>query len=291
MLGVTAPNEYENNVNNNWYTIYIARWCLQYTLSVLEQLAEEQTDEYNRVIDQTKFSASVEIENWNEIISKAYLPYDKESDIFLQQDGFLDKELILAKDLNPDETPLVENWSWDRILRSVYIKQADVLQGMYFFEDDFDTETIKRHFDFYEPFTVHESSLSACVHSIIAAKIGDKKLAYKFYLQTARLDLDDYNNDTSDGCHTTSMAGTWLSVVQGFGGFRVKKDKIVLNPFLPNEWSMYSFHIVYRNTRMKIEVRGNEVVVKHIGGPECKVEIFNKDYTISSSTTITKVNS
>jgi maltose phosphorylase len=192
----------------------------------------------------------------------------------------LDKELIPVSELNPDETPLVEHWSWDRILRSVYIKQADVLQGMYFFENDFDTETIKRHYDFYEPFTVHESSLSACVHAIIAAKIGDRDRAYKFYLQTARLDLDDYNNDTCDGCHTTSMAGTWLSVVQGFGGLRIGEHKLILNPFLPEQWEAYSFHMVYRETRMKIEINKVGVEVTHLGGPECELVINSKKFDL-----------
>src|SRR5690606_28830194 len=90
------------------------------------------------------------------------------------------------------------HWSWDRILRSCFIKQADVLQGLYFLESEYDVETIARNFDFYEPMTVHESSLSPCVHAILAAKMGRKDQAYEFYLRTARLDLDDYNNDTED---------------------------------------------------------------------------------------------
>ena len=111
-----------------------------------------------------------------------------------------------------------QKWSWDRILRSCFIKQADVLQGLYFFEDRYDNETIRKNFDFYEPMTVHESSLSPCVHVILGSKLGYKQRAYELYLRTARLDLDDYNNDTEDGLHITSMAGTWMSVVKGFGG-------------------------------------------------------------------------
>ena len=204
----------------------------------------------------------------------------------MQQDGFLDKELIPVSELDQKQLPLVDHWSWDRILRSVYIKQADVLQGMYFFEDNFDIETIKRHYDFYEPFTLHESSLSACVHSIIAAKIGNAGQAYKFYLQTARLDLDDYNNDSADGCHITSMAGTWLSVVQGFGGMRIKNDKVYLSPFLPPEWKGYSFHIVFRNTRMKIEIDTNGTLVRHIAGPPCTFCINGIDYRLNENAMI-----
>jgi len=89
-----------------------------------------------------------------------YYPKDEALDIFLQQDGFLDKELLPVTELSKLDRPINQKWSWDRILRSPYIKQADVLQGFYFFEDQFSLEALERHFDFYEPFTVHESSLS-----------------------------------------------------------------------------------------------------------------------------------
>ena len=90
-----------------------------------------------------------------------------------------------------------------------------------FFESNFDLETIERNFDFYEPFTVHESSLSPCIHSILATRLKRKSKAYEMYLRTSRLDIDDYNNDTEDGLHITSMAGTWLSVITGFGGIKI----------------------------------------------------------------------
>ena len=102
-----------------------------------------------------------------------YFGEDRELGIFLQQDGYLDKEQTLAKDLDPADRPINQRWSWDRILRSCLIKQADVLQGLYFFGDDFDLDTVRRNFRFYEARTVHESSLSPCVHAILAARIGD----------------------------------------------------------------------------------------------------------------------
>jgi maltose phosphorylase len=183
--------------------------------------------------------------------------------VFLQQDGFLDKELIPVKDLPESQRPIVEHWSWDRILRSCYIKQADTLQGFYFFEDEYTDEEHKRHYDFYEPLTVHESSLSPCVHSILAAKLGDEKRAYEFYLRTARLDLDDYNNDTRDGLHITSMAGTWLSIVKGFAGMRVKNGELTFKPFLPENWDGFSFKIRFNGdvknvsvTKQGIEIQG-----------------------------------
>ncbi|MDR2585062.1 MAG: glycoside hydrolase family 65 protein, partial [Prevotellaceae bacterium] len=193
MLGVTGPNEYENNVNNNWYTNYIACWCMSYAKESMEWVKETHPQRYKEVVKKTDFDETAEWTLWVDIAEKMHLPEDKDRQIFLQQDGYLDKEQILVKDLDPIHRPLNQKWSWDRILRSCFIKQADVLQGLYFFEDRFDLDTIRRNFDFYEARTVHESSLSPCVHAILAAKIGDMDKAYKLYLRTSRLDLDDYN--------------------------------------------------------------------------------------------------
>ena len=109
--------------------------------------------------------------------------------------------------------------------------------------------------------TVHESSLSSCVHSIIASKLGDEERAYNFYLNAARLDLDDYNNDTEDGLHVTSMGGSWMTVVKGFGGLRIKDDKISLNPFIPKNWNLYSFKIRFRGVLLEITVDKSKVKV------------------------------
>ena len=216
MLGVTGPNEYENNVNNNWYTSYIACWTMEYTQKALDYVRKNDNTKFSLLMTKLHFNEYQETTRWSEICSNMYLGEDKKLGIFLQQDGFLDKEIIPVRNLRPQDRPLNQKWSWDRILRSCFIKQADVLQGLYLFDDRFDNETIKRNFDFYEPLTVHESSLSPCVHVILGSRIGYQEKAYEMYLRTSRLDLDDYNNDTEDGCHITSMAGTWMSVVKGF---------------------------------------------------------------------------
>jgi len=130
MLGVTGPNEYENNVNNNWYTSRLAIWTLGYTQQVAEWVKAHDTDAYARVIAETKFDDADECARWNDIVKHLYLGEDKMRGVFIQQDGFLDKDLMPVKDLSPEDRPLNQKWSWDRILRSCFIKQADVLQGL-----------------------------------------------------------------------------------------------------------------------------------------------------------------
>jgi len=264
MLGVTGPNEYENNVNNNWYTNYLAAWTLKFTKRAIDYVKKNDAKRFTEIVSKTNFNESDEVAKWNDIIDNMYFPADASRGVFLQQDGFLDKELLTVNDLTKADRPINQKWSWDRILRSCFIKQADVLQGIFLFEDDFDIDTIKRNFDFYEPMTVHESSLSPCVHVILASKLGYEKLAYEMYLRTARLDLDDYNNDTEDGCHITSMAGTWMSLVKGFGGMRVREGKLHFTPFIPSQWTSYSFRIEFRGRVLKVNVSkaGAETVLE-----------------------------
>jgi maltose phosphorylase len=279
MLGVTGPNEYENNVNNNWYTSYIACWTLEYAQVALKFVRKDDPAKFAKLLSKLKFNEKDETSRWSDIRKKMYLGEDKKLGVYLQQDGFLDKELVPVKKLRAADRPLNQKWSWDRILRSCYIKQADVLQGLYLFDDRFDNETIKRNFDFYEPLTVHESSLSPCVHVILASKIGYKEKAYEMYLRTSRLDLDDYNNDTEDGCHITSMAGTWMSVVKGFGGMRVKDGLLHFTPFIPDQWKSYSFRIEFRGHVIKVKVSKAGVETIRESGGELQI-ILNGVATI-----------
>ncbi|MEJ5996043.1 glycoside hydrolase family 65 protein [Pedobacter sp. Du54] len=282
MLGVTGPNEYENNVNNNWYTNILATWCLKYTAQALEIVRGINPEKLNSLLTKLNFKES-EVEDWAKIVDKMYYPFDEEKGIFLQQDGYLDKEQILVKNLSPSERPINQKWSWDRILRSCFIKQADVLQGLYFFEEDYDFHTLKRNFDFYEPRTVHESSLSPCVHSILAAKLKDEAKAYEFYLRTARLDLDDYNNDTEDGLHITSMAGTWMSMVEGFAGMRVKNDRLEFNPFLPAKWKSFSFTIGFRGVILKVKIMEGGMTISNLTTVDLEICVANQNYKITGN--------
>ncbi|GIS04566.1 MAG: hypothetical protein CM15mP107_1860 [Bacteroidota bacterium] len=229
-----------------------------------------------------------EADTWINIIENLYLPQIKDTKIFLQNDGFLDKEQVMADELPESDRPINQHWSWDRILRSVFIKQADVLQGLYFFEEDFDLETIKDNFNYYEPRTVHESSLSPCVHNVLASKIGANEKAYEMYLRTARLDLDDYNKEVDEGLHITSMAGTWMSVVEGFAGVRVNEKGLFVNPILPEGWNEYAFNMLYRENPLRICVKPNSIELINKSDHSIKLHVFGEEILIQSNQTISK---
>lgn len=241
ILGVTGPNEYENNINNNFYTNYLASWCLRYAAEQVITLQKEGI-------------TKEETQQWLHIAQNIYFPYSEKYGVYLQQDGFLDKDLKPVSAIPAGERPLNQHWSWDRILRSPYIKQADTLQGFYFFEDHFTKKELQKHYEFYEPFTVHESSLSPCVHSVLASALGKIDEAYTLYLRTARLDLDDYNKEVHEGLHITSMAGTWLSIVEGFAGMRVKNGKLTFTPRLPKHWKSLSFKVIFQGETKEIKL-------------------------------------
>ena len=286
ILGVTGPNEYENNVNNNFYTNYLAKWCIDYTMEQINKVEKEYNADYTRVMSKVKLDAT-EIEHWKKVADNMYFPFSEEHDVYLQQDGFLDKELVKVHDLDKSQRPINQKWSWDRILRSPYIKQADTLQGFYFFEDHFSKKQLEKHFDFYEPFTVHESSLSPCVHSIQAATLGRMEQAYTFYLRTSRLDLDDYNKEVEEGLHITSMAGTWMSIVEGFGGMRVKNNALHFEPRIPKDWNGYSFKINFRNQILKVSVHQHETIFTLEGDTRISVFVNGKEILVEPNSLVT----
>ncbi len=285
ILGVTGPNEYENNVNNNFYTNYIAKWCIDYAHEQIVKVSLEYPQDHKRIIEKVKLSEA-ELQEWKKVADKMYFPKSEELGIYLQQDGFLDKDLVKVADLDKSQRPINQKWSWDRVLRSPYIKQADTLQGFYFFEDHFTKAELEKHFDFYEPFTVHESSLSPCVHSIQAALLDKMDMAYTFYLRTSRLDLDDYNKEVDEGCHITSMAGTWMSIVEGFGGMRVKNDALHFSPKIPKEWKGYSFKINFRNQILKVSVNHNETQFSLEGDSDLAVFVNNKEILVEPNSLV-----
>lgn len=267
ILGVTGPNEYENNVNNNWYTNYGASWCLSYTLENLKRLKESNLSKY----ESFGFNEN-ELDLWEKIVNKIYLPYSKKHKLYMQDDGFEDKELVHVDEIPKNERPLNQNWSWDKILRSPYIKQADVIQGIYYFENDFSYEFIEKHFRFYEKYTVHESSLSASIHSVIASHIDQVEKSYEYFLRSSRLDLDDYNKEVEQGLHITSMAGSWIAIVEGFGGLKIDKKNIIINPKIPKQWNRLKFNIFYKNQILKFDITNESIIVS---GKDSSKNIIN----------------
>lgn len=282
ILGVTGPNEYENNINNNYHTNRMCAFSLHYTVDAVSLVKEKYPESYAKALNSLHISEG-EMAKFKEIADNMYYPYIDEQHIYAQQDGFMDKDIVPASELLPSDRPLNQRWSWDRILRSCYIKQADVLQSIYNLPNEYTLDEKRRHFDFYEPITVHESSLSPCIYSIIACEVGYLEKGYELYLRASRLDLDNYNNDTEDGLHITSMAGTWMSIVHGFGGLRVCDDILHLNPIIPNAWNEYSFNMYFRKTTLNVSVTKSSIKIRIVSGNALEIFLFGEKHFITDS--------
>lgn len=274
ILGVTGPNDYESNVFNNWYTNRMAQFCL------------EQTAQYARSIIGVSSlkrygSSEREIARFERIAKKIYLPEDKKLGIFLQNDGFLQKEINPADQLPASERPLHRHWPRDRILRSCYIRQADVLQGLYCLRHLYDEETIRRNFSFYEPITVHEGSFSACVHAVLAADLSLYEKAMALFHKAARLDLDNIDGDTENGLHITSMAGSWAIVVKGFAGVRTENGCLEIKPHVPWAFRSLSFKLRMQGRQIDLSIRDGWLHLTLRSGAPLMVLVYDHWLTLA----------
>lgn len=185
-----------------------------------------------------------------------------------------------------EDFPLYSHWSYDRIYRNDIIKQPDVLMFMFLYNQSFTREQKLNNYDYYEPRTIHESSLSPSVHSILACELGKNKQALDFFGFATRLDLDDYNRNTNEGLHTTSISAAWSNIVYGFGGIRTDGKTLLINPHIPSSWKSYSFKITYHQSLINIYVNQNEAKITLLKGNKVTVKVrdqiivLNDEYII-----------
>lgn len=253
---VMGPDEFQMMVNHNTYTNFMAKKVFDYLLDIIDN----QTLDCERVFAKCNFSLS-HINKMRDASEKMVILYDDETKLFEQHDGFFDLPHIDIQQIPVSEFPLYAHWSYDRIYRNDMIKQPDVLMFMFLYNQDFTFEQKLANYEYYEPRCIHESSLSPSVHSIFACELGKYDDALRFFDFATRLDLDDYNCNTNEGIHMTSIAAAWMNIVYGFGGLRSDKRILSLNPILMDKWDYYSFNLKYRNANLKVYVEKNKVTI------------------------------
>ncbi|GGY93081.1 glycoside hydrolase family 65 protein [Pseudoduganella plicata] len=250
---VTGPDEYTALVNNNYYTNAMAQQHLRFAATVADKLATEYPADHARIAAAMAL-AQDEPAEWRRAADAMYLPYDAELGIHEQDDSFLSKKRWDFDSTPPDKYPLLLNYHPMVIYRHQVCKQADVVLALLLLSDRFTLEDKRRDFDYYEAVTTHDSSLSSCIYSIIAAEVGYQDKAYDYFMETARMDLDDTHGNTRYGVHTAAMAGTWLGVAYGFGGMRVADGDVRFAPTLPAQWRSYRFHIHLHGCLLRVAV-------------------------------------
>ena len=280
-FGVMGPDEFHLMVNNNAYTNYMGQRTLLYTAEVLKDLQRNNKGAYEALCDKTGLTEA-EINRWEQIAGLMYLPMDNDG-LIEQHDGFFDLPHTDIDSIPVTDFPLYDHWSYDRIYRTDMIKQPDVLMMLYLYNTSF-SEQIKRiNYAFYQPRTIHESSLSPAIHSILAAELGKMDEAMDLFGFATRLDLDDYNRNTREGLHITSIAMAWANIVYGFAGLRSDGDQLRFAPRLPERWKTLSFSLTYQKRIIGIQMERTLTKFRLLKGEPLPVQIYHNEYMLSET--------
>ncbi|WP_042357592.1 glycoside hydrolase family 65 protein [Bacillus rubiinfantis] len=282
---VTGPDEYTCIVNNNYYTNVMAKHNLQWAVTFYQQLEKEDPQQL-AVISKRICLEHDEINAWEKAAQLMYLPYDPVRKINPQDDTFLQKAIWDLEATPKEEFPLLLHYHPLIIYRYQVCKQADTVLAHFLLEDEQSLETIQNSYNYYEKITTHDSSLSSCIFSIMASKLGYSDKAYQYFIETARLDLDNTHGNTKDGLHMANMGGTWMSIVFGFAGLRIKEEGISFAPTLPDNWEKYQFTIQYRGRRIQLEKARRHTIITLLDGDNLAIKIDNKPYHLSKEVPI-----
>ncbi len=262
---VTGPDEYTALVNNNYYTNAMAQMHLRFAAAMLETLARERPADHQRIVQAVQLEQG-EPAAWLDAAARMALPYSAALGVHEQDDSFLSKKPWDFAATPKANYPLLLNYHPLVIYRHQVCKQADVVLALLLLSEQFSVDDKRRDFDFYEQVTTHDSSLSSCIFSIVAAEVGYADKAYDYFMETARLDLDDTHGNTHYGVHTAAMAGTWMGVAYGFAGMRVQQGQLRFAPTLPAQWQHYQFKIHFRGALLQVRVAAEGVDYTLVAG-------------------------
>jgi maltose phosphorylase len=280
--GVMGPDEFHMMVNHNCYTNVMGKKTFEFTLAVLEEMRTAAPDLYKVALEKMALTPD-EPKQWARMAEKMRIPKDERTGVLEQHDGYFDLPHVDLDHFPPDQIPVYKNWAYVKIFRYNMIKQPDALNLPYFFSQDYTIEEKLANYEFYEARTIHESSLSPSMHSILALEVGKLEDAYTFFSYGARMDLDNYNRNTEQGLHVTSAAGVWASMVFGYGGMRTDGDVLILAPTLARQWRSYRFRFLYRGALVEVRVDADKVHLQVVEGTApVTVRVYGHDYEIDA---------
>lgn len=272
---VMGPDEFQMMVHHNAYTNFMGQKVLRFTLDALYRMREAVPQAWQRL----KVSTD-ELEDWKDKADRMFIPYDEKTMLFEQHMGYFHLPHIDIGAIPAEEFPLYSNWSYERIYRNDMVKQPDVLMFFLLYGAEFSREQLAANYDFYEPRCIHESSLSPSIHSILACRLGRMEKAESLFRFATRMDLDDYNRNTREGLHTTSIAGAWMNIVYGFGGLLSDGGRISLAPCIPGGWERYSFSLRIGGSVVRTVTTQDRVTLELVSGTPVKLSLYGKEITV-----------
>jgi alpha,alpha-trehalose phosphorylase len=259
-------------VNDNLFTNVMARHNLGKAAEVLRRMELENGDDYRRMVQRLKISPE-EIQEWTQAAEAMSIPYDTATGINPQDSHFLDREMWDLKNTPPDKFPLLLHYHPLVIYRFQVLKQADVVLALFLQGDHFSLEQKRADFDYYDPITTGDSTLSGVVQSIIAAEVGYHDLALRYFHRALFVDLADFHGNTTDGVHVASTGGVWICLVYGFAGMRDYNGVITFDPRLPESWEGLTFQITLRGTKVRVNLTKDEICFEIVDGEKTEMYV------------------
>lgn len=266
---VVGPDEYKEHVDDNAFTNYLAYWNMKLAITYCNLLKEEKKEIYERL--NSKLNLDRAVRDWLDKVDKIYLPTPREQDLVIPQDrSYLTlKEIDLTKYKNQSQVgSIFRDYNIDQISKMQVSKQADIMMLFFLLEDLFTLDVKKANWNYYEPRTLHDSSLSLSTHCILANDMGDYDLAYQLFKRQSRIDLGPNMKSSDDGIHAAAIGGTWQCVVYGFGGVRMLNGKLRIDPHLPTAWKKLCFPIQWHGQTLKVEITKEQMLIENETGKE-----------------------
>lgn len=278
--GVTGPDEYTTVVNDNLYTNVMARFNLRCAAQSVRKLKDRWPDQYARLVSRLTVTDD-EVRQWEQAADGMAILWDEQLGIHPQDALFNEREVWDLENTPAEKRPLLLHFHPLVIYRFQVLKQADVVLALFLQGDDFTAEQKKADFDYYDPITTGDSTLSGVVQSIIAAEVGYSDLAMRYFWDSLHVDLGDLHGNTSEGVHVASTGGVWSALVYGFGGFRDQSDVLRFDPRLPESWESLTFRLAQHGTRVRASVSQEDVTFTIEEGPGLSVEVRGTRYSLT----------
>lgn len=275
---VTGPDEYSALVDNNLYTNVMAAENLLQAAAVVTELAEHRPEAYRSLVDATGVEET-EPARWRRAAEAMYVPYDHRRRIHAQDDAFLGHEPFDLAEVPEDRYPLLLHYHPLVLYGRQVIKQADLVLALHLAGHRFTPEEKRRDFAYYEPLTVHDSSLSATTHSVIAAELGDIDKAVRYLRSAALIDLDNLAHNVRDGVHLAGIAGSWTAIVEGLGGLRHRGGKLSFAPRVPEGWQRIAFRLAIGTRQLEVELTPTHARYRLVAGDD--LELRHHDRLVS----------
>ncbi len=269
---VTGPDEYSALVHNNLYTNVLAKYHLERVVELARYLKKEKSPFWDELVEEIELKEA-ELEEFAKAAKLMFIPFDEELGINPQDDQFLERQEWDPQRRGPIHHPMLLNYHPLVIYRHRVIKQADAILAMFLLGHYFPWHLRRRNFNFYEPYTTGDSSLSACIQGIVALECGYGELGADYIRQTALMDIEDLKRNTKDGLHTAAMAGSWLALVYGVAGYRLNDLVPTFRPHLPQGWSRLTFSLQFGEVSLRIEIGEKETSYRAQGG---EIEILHR---------------